>query len=251
MALSWSARRQTLYYAVGAAIVLVLGVGIWQIFFAKPAICFDGAKNGDERGIDCGGSCALLCPADVKNPTVLWARAFQVAPGAYSAVAYVENKNIGAGARGVKYSFRLFDDRNILVVERVGITSIPPALLVPIIDTNIDVGNRTVARAQFAFSDDEIQWVKNTNEIPVLRTTEQNLSQDGSRLSAKVVNDSVVDVRNLTVVAVLFDGAGVARAASKSTISRLARRSSQDVIFTWGGGVPNIVRAEITLLPAF
>jgi len=26
--------------------------------------CFDGSKNGDETGVDCGGSCSLVCPAE-------------------------------------------------------------------------------------------------------------------------------------------------------------------------------------------
>src|SRR3989344_7537239 len=133
MALSWSGRRQLLYYIVGAAILLVVVGGVWQIFFAKPAICFDGTQNGDERGVDCGGSCALICPMDAKAPVVLWTRAFQVAPGIYTAAAYVENRNVGAGAHKVKYSFQLRDEQNLLVKEYVGGTDLPPVAAIPII----------------------------------------------------------------------------------------------------------------------
>lgn len=251
MALSWSGKRQLLYTTVGAVITLALLIGLWIAIFSKPSTCFDGTQNAGERGVDCGGACALICPADAQAPIVKWARAFQVAPASYNAVAYVENRNVGAGARKVKYSFRLFDERNILVVERTGSMDLPPVPLIPIIESAINIGNRTVATTQFAFADEEIQWIKNTREFPPIRVTQQDLAQDGSRLSATLVNDSIEDVRGLTVVAVLFDGAGVARAASKSTIALLSRRSSQQVVFTWGQGTPNIVRAEITVLPAF
>ena len=251
MALTWSGRRQLLYYVVGAAILFVLSVIVWQVFFAKAATCLNGALDGDERGVDCGGSCALICSADAKKPVVLFARAFQISPSTYTAAAYVENNNLGAGAHKVKYSFRLFDKRNVLVVERVGTMSFPPVPLVPVIEANINIGNRDVAQTQFAFSDDEIQWVKNTRVLPNVRATQQKLSSDGSRLSVVVVNDSIEDVRNLTIAAVLFDGGGVARAASKSTIPLLSRRSSQDVMFTWGSGVPNVQKYDITILPEF
>ena len=251
MALSWSGRRQLLYYAVGALVLLVLGILLWQVFFSKASTCFDGAQNNGERGVDCGGSCALICPMDAKAPVVLWYRAFSVSPSVYNAVAYVKNQNVGAGAKNVRYSFKLYDERNVLVKEQVGVADIPPAPLVPIIETGITVGNRTVVSTKFEFSDEEIHWVKNTKEIPPVRATQQSLSVDGSRLSTTIVNDSVEDVRGLVVTAVLFDGAGVARAASKSTIARLARRSFEEVVFTWGAGVPNIVRAEIILLPSF
>ena len=251
MALSWSGKRQLLYTAVGAVLTLGFLVGLWVAVFSKPSTCFDGTQNAGERGVDCGGACALICSADASAPVVLWYRAFEVAPGFYNAVAYIENKNVGAGARRVKYSFRLFDERNILVVERTGSTDIPPVSVVPIIESAISVGNRTVASTQFAFADETITWTKNTRVLPAVYIRQQNLARDGSRLSATLVNDSIEDVRGLTVTAVLFDASGVARAASKSTLPLLYRRSSQEVVFTWGSGTPNIVRAEITLLPAF
>ena len=240
-----------LYTAVGAVIAGGLLISLGLAIFSKPSSCFNRAQDGDERGVDCGGSCALICPFDARAPVVLWTRVFQVAPGFYTAAAYVENHNVGAGAKNVRYSFKLYDERGILVKEQIGVINIPPISVIPIIEPSINVGNRTVASASFAFGDEEILWTKNTHEIPTLRITQPKPSSDFSRLSATIANDSLEDVHNLTLTAVLFDRQGVARAASKSAIPLLARRSSQDVVFTWGSGVPNIVRAEITLLPAF
>ncbi len=249
MALSWAKRRKFLYTTVISVIAFVILVFVYVQFFTSTPTCFDGKFNGDEHGIDCGGSCALLCRDETRSPVVLWSRAFEVAPSTYTAAAYVQNPNIGAAARNVAYSFQLFDANNALVVERIGTINIPPVSTVPFIDPNINVGNRTVARAIFSFSQEPV-WVR-VSGLVSLRVGNQYLSPDGSQLSATLINDSINDANNVTIAAVLFDAQGVARAASRSVISRVPHKGSQNVNFTWPAGVQNIVRAEITVLPSF
>jgi hypothetical protein len=258
MALSWSGRRKTLYSGVIFVIGFILLVIVYELFFTAVATCFDGKQNNGEAGVDCGGSCSLLCHDTAHDPVVLWSRAFGVGSAVgqgnyYTAAAYVQNNNVGAGAKQVKYSLQLFDTNNALIVERDGVANIPPVQVVPIIEPNIGVGNRTVSRTLFAFTDDPTTIVWNkvpASQLPTLRVTQQNLSSDASRLSAIVVNDTLNDAKNVTVAAVLFDADGVARAASKSLVD-VPRQSSVPVTFTWSGGTPNIVRAEITILPSF
>ncbi|MDE1925236.1 MAG: hypothetical protein KGH79_03585 [Patescibacteria group bacterium] len=253
MALSWSGRRQILYTSVGAVIVFILLMVIYEAFFTAAPSCFDNKQDGTETGVDCGGSCSLVCPDAAKDPVVLWARAFDTGGNYYTAAAYVENSNLGAGAKQVKYSFQLFDAANSLVIERDGVADIPPVQTVPVIEPNINAGNRVVTHALFAFTDDPstIAWrTIPASQVPVLQVTQQNLSTDGSRLSATITNNTLTDAKNVTVAAVLFDANGVARAASKSLID-VPRQSSAPVVFTWPGGVANIVKAEITVLPSF
>lgn len=246
--LSWSKRRRLLYSVVAFTIGAVVLSTLYIKFFTNPPTCFDGERNGAEVGVDCGGSCALFCAAQTRSPVVLWSRAFEVGPSTYTAAAYIQNPNVGAAARNVAYSFQLFDDKNVLVTERVGVINIPPVQTIPFIDPNINVGNRNVARALFAFSAEPV-WQR--IEAPSsLRVGNQFLASDASRLSATITNDSIEDAEKLTVVAVLFDRQGTARAASRSVLPRIPRKGSQEVIFTWPGGVTNILRAEITLLPS-
>jgi len=251
MALSWSSRRQTLYYAVAAVVVIILALVAWKVFFTHTPNCFDGVQNGTELGIDCGGACALVCPDDARAPIVLWARAFETASSTYTAAAYIQNQNTDAGARQAKYSFQLFDDQNILVAEHDGVMDLPPVRTIPVIDPNINVGNRTVARALFSFSELPSWYTVGSGDIVPLRVVEGNPAADWSRLPVTIVNDSIDDAHDVTVDAVLFDAGGVARAASKSILKSVAHKSSQDVVFTWPGGVAGIVKAEVVVLPSF
>lgn len=245
MALTWSGRRKALYTSVGGIIALMALIVVYQTLFSAPALCTDGKQNGSEHGVDCGGSCSLLCQDEARAPVVLWARAFMAAPQTYTAAAYVQNNNVGAGARRVGYTFQLFDADNKLVVDRTGVADLPPVPTVPIIESGINVGHRTVSRTLFSFST-EPSWVK-AGQLPRLAISGQKLSVDASRLEATVSNDSFGDVR-ATVAAVLFDSEGVARAASKSTVT-IPSRSSTPIVFTWGLPAEGVVRAEITVLP--
>lgn len=242
-----------MYYGVGAVLLAVLVWGVWATFFNTKPTCNDGVQNGAELGVDCGGSCALICTVTSKEPTVLWARPFKSGGNTYTVAAYVKNDNIGAGAKNVAYSFQLFDAENSLVLEREGTVNLPPVQTIPIIETNINVGTRSVSRVQFAFTKvPPAVWSKvPQGSIPTLRTAQQNLSSDASRLNANVLNSGLSDVKNVTAVAVLFDAQGVARAASKSLVTLVPARGFASLVFTWPGGIPNIVRAEITLLPSF
>jgi len=251
MALSWSTRRQLLYYGVAFFIGGVLLIVGWQTFFTTAPTCNDGLKNGSEQGVDCGGSCALVCQGQARAPVVLWARAFKTDATLYTAAAYIENPNtaLGAGARSVRYVFSLYDEKNVLVANRDGVIDIPPTMLVPVVENNIDVGNRTVFRAEFRFVLDTLAWEKFSNPAPTPRISNQALAPDGSRVSATVTNNSLESLSQVRVVAVLFDSEGVARAASKSTIATLPKKSSAPVVFTWPTSIPGVVRAEITVLP--
>lgn len=248
MALSWGKRRKFIYTVAAGVLLLIVLALVYNVFFNAAPTCFDGKQNGDEHGVDCGGSCSLLCKSETHDATSLWSRAFLSAPGFYTAAAYVQNPNSGAAAKNVPYSFQLFDDSNSLVKEYVGTIDLPPVQTIPVIVPNINVGTRTVSRALFAFGADPV-WQK-APQLPSIKISNQYLAPDASELSATVSNESLQDARSVTVAAVLFDSAGVARAASRSVLPKLARKSSQQAVFTWAGGVPGIVRAQITVLPS-
>lgn len=243
-----------MYYGVAAVVAAVFLWGVWNSFFNTAPTCFDGKQNGDETGIDCGGSCALICQDQAHAPTVLWSRAFRTGASSYTAAAYIENNNPGAGAKAVQYSFQLFDANNQLIVERDGTMDLPPVVDIPIIETGINTGTRAVARTLFAFSQVPV-WEKVPQQNYVIPTiTQPQHAADYSSLSATIQNSTLSDAQDITVAAILYDESGTARAASKSVIT-VPKRSSAPVVFTWPFGVDSsggpIVKAEISVLPSF
>ncbi len=254
MQLSWSGRRRVIYAITTLVISIAILTFVWLQFFNAPPTCFDNKQNGSERGVDCGGSCALLCANLAGAPRVLWARAFQNgAPNIYTLASYIENPNPSAGAKGVGYVFQLYDADNKLIIEKRGVADLPPVQTVPIVEPIVDVGNRTVAHTEFSFSGEtQLIWgAVAPGSIPALRVARQQLSSNGSRLDIAIENNGIFDASNVTLVAILYDTRGVARAASKSVVPTILHKTTEEVTFTWPMQNTNIARTEITILPSF
>lgn len=244
---SWAGRRKLLYIVTTALVLFAVIGTLGYAWLNRPASCLDGKKNGTEEQIDCGGSCSRICEGKAEAPVLLWTRSFEVAPGVYNVAAYVENRNGGAYARNVKYSFRLFDERNVLIAERIGLATIAPTRFVPIVETAIATGNRTPARAFFEFQDAPL-WERGV--APSIEYAKQLFDESGRKLSVDVRNASARDLTNVPVATILYDAQGTAQAASVSLVPRIQKGKSEQVVFTWPTPFKApIVEAQVIALP--
>src|ERR1035437_1227089 len=101
--MTWAFKRQAFYVVVLILFVAVSGFLIIYPSFNKAPSCTDGKHDGNETGIDCGGSCAIACMAQVDQVSVLWARAFKVVAGRYNVVAYLVNHNKNTAVKKINY----------------------------------------------------------------------------------------------------------------------------------------------------
>lgn len=214
-------------------IVAVVGAVFFALTYKRPT-CFDGGQNGDELGVDCGGSCERLCPFEVAPLRVLWSRTFEVSSGIYNAVAYVENPNQHAGIRALKYVFRLFDATGKELLERAGTTFITPNGISPIFESDLRTGGGVPARTFFEFVE-EPEWYRG-------RSLGQALSVEGTRLidtatrpriDATLLNTTLGDFRDVEVVGVVFASDGNAIATSRTVVPLVEGGSSRSLVFTW------------------
>lgn len=244
--LSWSQKRQfLLIFAVLLASAAFFGVSVFLAWRKAPS-CFDGEQNGGERGVDCGGSCVLLCSGEAAEPIVHFVRALPAGEGVWNAVAYVENRNKGAGASRVHYLFKLYDDKNLLVFERRGETFIPPRATFPIIEGGMRVPERVPTRATFEFLESPRFTVMEEN--PRLEIRQRIFSEeDGfSRLEVTLFNSTSVVLRNVEAEALLYDTTGNVFAASHTVIKELSPSVSTSATFTWQRVFPEApARTEI------
>lgn len=235
---SWSAERKTIYLGLAfLVIVIFIAVPAFLIFYKTPT-CFDGKKNGNETGIDCGGSCQILCSFEGLDPIVLWSRAFRVAGipsggGVYSAVAYIQNPNINSDALAA-YVFKLYDASNVLIGTRENATIIPKNKVLAIFEPNIDAQSKIPARVTFEFTQ-KLVWRKNLQISPELVVTQKILSGETNspRIDATVENKSTESVERIEVVAIVYDDNGNAVAASRTFVDKLDKDQSARVAFTW------------------
>ncbi len=235
--MTWALKRQIFYVMVLLVFLSVSGYLIINPYFQRLPTCTDGTKNGNEVGVDCGGSCARACIATLDPVAILWSRAFRVADSRYNAVAYLENHNTTAAINKIRYRFRFADANNIFIGKREGQAFIPPGSKFAIFEPAIDIGNSIPVYTTFEFSEIPV-WI----QVVDVRLKQLNISvskiiltgEDTSPiLSATIKNNSIFIIPDVNVVAILYDMKGNAIAASRTYLNQLNMEETKDINFTW------------------
>ena len=232
---AWSAKRRILY---GGGFVLVLAAVaalLFFHFFYRAPSCSDGVQNGDEAGVDCGGSCATLCSDQTLAPIVHWAKAFNVLGDVYNLAAYVENPNIDSSNSQASYDFKVYDAGNILIAEKTGTTFIPKNKKLIIFEPDITIQNKIPKRVDFEFTN-FAPWQKDNSVEPSISVTYSPLQSTTTtpRVTGTVTNNSLSDLPNgLELSVLVLDSNQNAIAVSRTFTDSMPAKSSQDFVFTW------------------
>ena len=239
----WAAWRRLQYLGGFAVVSLIILGWIYFSYFHQEPTCFDGRQNGGEQGVDCGGGCVRICSITVNEPIVKWSRSFEVTDGIYNAVAYVENTNREAAAENVEYTFSLYDEAG-LITTREGVTILPPDGLYPIFEGRIETGRRTPTRTFIEIKPIEV-WQPSVAGREQFVIVERSLSNADSRprLDAILRNNGLEEVREVEVVATIFDARGTALASSRTYVENFSPRSDTQLFFTWPEPIATTLRS--------
>lgn len=233
--MSWASRRRTSYaFGVILFLIIIIGGPLLYTWLKKPPTCSDGIKNQKETSVDRGGPCLLLDARTLAPSAVLWTRSFYVREGQYDAVALIQNPNKNAGISAVTYRFGLYDERNVLVAERIGTAFLMPGSVTPVFEAAIPTGNRVVAHTYFDMTQ-PLVWERldDTSRVVEVSNTQISDTTTSPRVTANVHNTSVATARDLTFIIIISDPAGNAFAASQTAIEALPAGESAQIIFTW------------------
>ena len=221
----------------------LVSTGVYFMYFYAAPTCFDNLQNGEERAVDCDGSCTRICAISVLQPTVLWAKSFQVQPGQYNAVAYVENKNISAGSPLVNYRFTLSDATGI-ITERTGTTVLPPDSTYPVFEGRIDTDGRVPTETKLVLAPADM-WLPASERRSQFRTVDLKLVEADARpkLNVKMENVGLREAKSVEIVATIFDARGNALTASQTFVEQFGGQSQKDIVFTWPNPIAKTVRS--------
>lgn len=231
---SWSAKRR---FAYGGVFILVMASLASFVFFKilyKAPTCSDGIKNGDEKGIDCGGACKNICTSDTLPPIVLWSKIFNISGDVYSAVAYVENPNINSKNGKAAYEFQIFDTNNTLVKTIQGETSIPKNKKFAVFETGVVIKSAKPKSADFKFLSFG-PWEKDTSKEPDISMDYSTLlfPTTTPRITGTISNNSTQSLDQVELVVLVQDNNENVVAAGRSFVDNLYQKTSQDFVFTW------------------
>jgi hypothetical protein len=234
---SWGARKQLSYLSIVlGALAVIIGVPLFFALDVEPT-CFDGKQNAEETGVDCGGTCVLQCQGDVTLPVIHWARAFEVSDGVYDLAAMIENTNATIGSTEILYQFKMYDDENLLIQDRLGKSFALPGNKWVIFESKVLTGERDPKRVFIDFVE-ESEWIKVSlpeEEIPDISVTGQRMEERNGkpRLSVSIANRTPSALHDIEVVAVVSDGDGNVLGVSRTYVETLEKYGEQGLVFTW------------------
>lgn len=235
--MTWAFKRQIFYIGILILFFSIFGFLIIRPLFVKAPTCGDGKQNGNETGVDCGGTCLKACVSQVDKISVLWSRAFRVVPGRYNAVAYLENHNKNTAINKINYRFRFADENNVYVGKREGSTFIPPSGKFAIFEPAVDTGHSIPVYTTFEFTQTP-DWVQvaqeKTGQLEVLVSNINLINEDSNPvLSATIKNNSFFFIPEVKIVAILYDANHNAVSVSHTFLDGLAGEEKRDITFTW------------------
>lgn len=247
--MSWGTRRRNTIILIFIILLISILALVVFAFLNKPANCFDKKQNGDEIGIDCGGSCQLLCQDQTINPIVLWTRYFEVGPGRYNVVTLLENQNPNASVSDFEYSFSIFNRENVLIAERSGKTKLEPKSIVPIFEAGLITNNQSASRVEFDYSK-PINWQKKSvtkSAISVLSKTDVSTLNNPS-VRAEILNTTSERITNITMIAIVYDSTGNALGSLSTFVEVLNPEEKKVVNFNWFNNFPSTI-SKIDVFP--
>ncbi len=227
--MGWAENRRV-GIAVGIVLIFAaLTALVWYVFIYNPPTCFDGIQNQDEQGIDCDGSCVLMCLAPRVDAD--WTRSVRTATGVYHGVSLVKNPLTTAKGTGLQYSMSLYDSGNILVAERRGTFDLEPGETRVLFESNVTTGERVPVRA-FLRIDGGV-WEKAVPSDKPIRIIPGVVDEQALTFTAVLENTTPLPQSDIVADALLYDAEGILVTASETRIPVLGPRARQDIVFTW------------------
>ncbi len=230
--MSWAGRRRLTYFFMVLLILGAILVASLFIFVPEPT-CFDGQKNQNELGIDCGGICKAVCASEARDLNVGWSRIIPLTDNIYETATLVENPNRDLGVIDATYTIRYFDRENLIINKRSDKISLLPSEKFVIFDQNIDVGRRIPTKAVFDWTG-SAKWYRPNKAKPEITWVSKGFTQtDPPLLKAEVTNKSLAPVSGLIVVATVSDVDENVMAVSSTLVESLDAGESREVAFSW------------------
>lgn len=219
---------------IAAVVIMIVFATVFAFVYETPT-CSDGKMNGEETGVDCGGSCLYICNVDVEEPLVRFVRPISPQPGRYDIIAYVDNRNSVEAVKGARFTIELYGADRSLLATKTGSVDLPPSATVPVYVPEAYRGDAEVAQAFLSFEEESLRWyeLKKKYIVPTV-TNIETLNAETPRIRATLANPIAYALYDIRPVATVFDGEGNAIAASQTILPQLGSQAEAYALFVWG-----------------
>lgn len=256
---SWRKRRKRMFIYSFALILLAFTFYKAYPYLNPDPTCFDGKINGDEIGIDCGGSCELSCHNEILPIEVKFSRAVKTEENLYDLIAIVQNRNLNKNVRDgvINYTFSIYDKAGLLLKTVSGISVMPVGQTFPIIFQNVPVdltsSGNDISRVVTDVGFNSPEWIKvdsvfANNFFTVESTNFEQNRNNISQLSVSLKNLTKATFKNIPVRVTLEDDVGNFMAINETIMAEIKPEGNATLSFTWRSPLP-VANPKITVYP--
>ncbi len=217
--------KQFLYGTFYLIIFGSLAWGLYSITLKPAPSCFDDRQNGDETGIDCGGSC-ISC--DVKNlkPLFVGEANLYGVDRTFSASARIQNSSPAFGARNFSYTVNFYDAGGVLLRSVANKSFIYANESKNIVEAGVRITNGIPNRVDFVIDDSVTEWVNNSEfSEPKFELKELVAVLDGEQvvISGAIQNPNNFSFSKVVLSAFLGDRFGTRSGASRTELNNVGQ----------------------------
>ncbi len=233
MIIDWSSKRRLIIIAI-VAIFVAVSVLIAYFIFRPARTCFDGKKNQNEHGVDCGGVCAIQCKNEKKELVTRWTKTFDMGNGIYDVAALVENPNQDAAVLSFNYTVELIDDSGRVILSNPLSTFANAGDHFLLFAGGLNTGGIKAANVRLTISPDYIFTKAQLKKEKDISVVSYNLiaPDNKPRLVAEIQNQTTKTFSRLPVSVVISDKNG-AVAVSQTVVDELGPREKKTITYTW------------------
>ncbi len=176
--------------------------------------------------------------------SILWARFFELRDGLVDLAALIENPNDFSAGK-FKYSFKIYDENNILISIKEGESYADPKEKFVLFEPNVAVFQRTPSRVIVDI--ENIFWQKDLlKERPIIDvlSAEKFLEDIFPRLVLTLKNRGQKTYENVEASVVLWRSEDEVAGVSRTIISKLGIEEERAITYTWPEAISGVLRVE-------
>lgn len=242
-------KKQIIILAIYFLIFVLLGFLAYLIWRPQPS-CFDGIKNQNEEGIDCGGLCVSCEAKTLKAVEILQKAVIPVTGNFYDLIGEINNPNFNYGLADFSYEFQLIDANGNIISSQKGKNFILPGETKYIIEARVSA-ERPIAKANLILQGGN--WIKLKEFDPTLifiknKELQQSVGGAFLQISGTAENKSPFDFDRAYINVVLLNSQKNIIGVNKTEIRSLLSGEDRYFVVKWFSEIPDKVE-EVGIYP--